>query len=130
MLANLQKIFARQREGTYQETTDLISHVQSAGTLAYKQKYGFRFRKQKRMHGQGRLCDSTAVSVTEDDAQSGCHHVSVYRTTGFIISPYSRLQKTVRNNYNETYYRTNFRYTTYEDYGSRSSIRQVDYMRS
>jgi hypothetical protein len=82
------------------------------------------------MHGQGRLWDSTAVFVTEDDSQSGCHHVSVSRPTGFIISPYSRLQKTVHNNYNETYYRTNFRYTIYEYYRSRSSIRQVDYMRS
>jgi YVTN family beta-propeller protein len=51
---------------------------------------------------KSRFWDSTAVFVTEDDSQSGWDHVSAYRTTGFIISPYSRLQKTVHTNYNQT----------------------------
>ncbi|MEO6645766.1 MAG: bifunctional YncE family protein/alkaline phosphatase family protein [Chitinophagaceae bacterium] len=49
-----------------------------------------------------RFWDSTAVFVTEDDSQSGWDHVSGYRTTGFILSPYSRLKKTVHTNYNQT----------------------------
>jgi DNA-binding beta-propeller fold protein YncE len=49
-----------------------------------------------------RFWDSTAVFVTEDDSQSGWDHVSGYRTTGFVLSPYSRLQKTVHTNYNQT----------------------------
>jgi YVTN family beta-propeller protein len=50
---------------------------------------------------KSRFWDSTVVFVTEDDSQSGWDHVSAYRTTGFVISPYSRLQKTVHKNYNQ-----------------------------
>lgn len=42
------------------------------------------------------------IFVTEDDSQAGWDHVSAYRTTGFVISPYSRLQRTVSTNYNQT----------------------------
>jgi len=51
---------------------------------------------------ESRFWDSTVVFVTEDDSQSGWDHVSAYRTTGFVISPYSVLQKTVHTNYNQT----------------------------
>ncbi|MDQ6844761.1 MAG: beta-propeller fold lactonase family protein [Bacteroidota bacterium] len=51
---------------------------------------------------KSRFWDSTVVFVTQDDSQSGWDHVSAYRTTGFIISPYSRLQKTIHTNYNQT----------------------------
>ncbi len=51
---------------------------------------------------KSRFWDSTVVFVTEDDSQGGWDHVSAYRTTGFVISPYSRLQKTVHTNYNQT----------------------------
>ncbi|MGI8636820.1 MAG: alkaline phosphatase family protein, partial [Segetibacter sp.] len=51
---------------------------------------------------KSRFWDSTAVFVTEDDSQSGWDHVSAYRTTGFVVSPYSRLGKTVHTNYNQT----------------------------
>lgn len=49
-----------------------------------------------------RFYDSTVVFVTEDDSQDGWDHVSAYRTTGFVISPYSVLKKTVHTNYNQT----------------------------
>ena len=49
-----------------------------------------------------RFWDSTVVFVTEDDSQSGWDHVSPYRTTGIVISPYSELQTTVHTNYNQT----------------------------
>lgn len=48
-----------------------------------------------------RFWDSTVVFVTEDDSQSGWDHVSAYRTTAFVISPYSRLQNRVHKNYNQ-----------------------------
>ncbi|MFI5132586.1 MAG: alkaline phosphatase family protein, partial [Chitinophagales bacterium] len=51
---------------------------------------------------KSRFWDSTAVFVTEDDSQSGWDHVSAYRTTGFVISPYSHLGKTIHTNYNQT----------------------------
>src|SRR5206468_8909253 len=51
---------------------------------------------------RSRFWDSTAIFVTEDDSQSGWDHVSAYRTVGFVISPYSHLQKTVHTNYNQT----------------------------
>ena len=51
---------------------------------------------------KSRFWKNTVVFVTEDDSQSGWDHVSAYRTMGFVISPYSRLQSTVRTNYNQT----------------------------
>jgi len=49
-----------------------------------------------------RFAASTVIFITEDDSQAGWDHVSAYRTTGYIVSPYSRLQKTVHTNYNQT----------------------------
>ena len=49
-----------------------------------------------------RFWDSTVVFVTEDDSQSGWDHVSPYRTTGIIISPYTIQNKLVHTNYNQT----------------------------
>ncbi|HEX5155181.1 MAG TPA: phosphoesterase [Parafilimonas sp.] len=51
---------------------------------------------------ESRFWDSTVIFVTEDDSQSGWDHVSAYRTTGFVISPYSYLRKTIHTNYNQT----------------------------
>jgi len=51
---------------------------------------------------KSRFWNSTVIFATEDDSQSGWDHVSGYRTTGFVVSPYSRLQKTVHTNYNQT----------------------------
>jgi YVTN family beta-propeller protein len=51
---------------------------------------------------ESRFWDSTVIFVTEDDSQNGWDHVSAYRTTGFVISPYSYLHKTVHTNYNQT----------------------------
>lgn len=49
-----------------------------------------------------RFAASTVIFITEDDSQAGWDHISAYRTTGYIVSPYSRLQKTVHTNYNQT----------------------------
>jgi len=51
---------------------------------------------------KSRFWESTVIFVTEDDSQAGWDHVSAYRTTGFVISPYSRLEKTIHTNYNQT----------------------------
>jgi len=51
---------------------------------------------------KSRFWKNTVIFVTEDDSQAGWDHVSAYRTTGFIVSPYNRLQKTVSTNYNQT----------------------------
>ena len=51
---------------------------------------------------KSRFWKNTVIFVTEDDSQSGWDHVSAYRTTGFVVSPYSRLQKTISTNYNQT----------------------------
>jgi hypothetical protein len=42
------------------------------------------------------------VFITEDDTQSGWDHISAYRTTGLVISPYSVLNKTIHTKYNQT----------------------------
>jgi hypothetical protein len=49
-----------------------------------------------------RFWGNTAIFVTEDDSQNGTDHVSAYRTTGFVLSPYSRLRRTVHTDYNQT----------------------------
>jgi len=51
---------------------------------------------------KSRYWKNTVVFVTEDDSQSGWDHLSAYRTTGFVISPYSKIKKTVSTNYNQT----------------------------
>jgi len=51
---------------------------------------------------KSRFWKNTVILVTEDDSQAGWDHVSAYRTVGFVISPYSRLKKTVHTNYNQT----------------------------
>jgi hypothetical protein len=49
-----------------------------------------------------RFWDSTVIFMTEDDSQSGWDHISPYRTTGLVISPYSVLGRPVHTNYNQT----------------------------
>ena len=51
---------------------------------------------------KSRFWKNTVIFVTEDDSQAGWDHVSAYRTTGFVVSPYSHLQQTVSTNYNQT----------------------------
>jgi YVTN family beta-propeller protein len=49
-----------------------------------------------------RFRDSTVIFVTEDDSQSGWDHISPYRTTGLVISPYSVMGQVLHTNYNQT----------------------------
>jgi len=50
-----------------------------------------------------RFWDSTVVFITEDDSQSGWDHISPYRTTGLVISPYSVMGgRPIHTNYNQT----------------------------
>jgi len=49
-----------------------------------------------------RFYKNTVIFVMEDDSQAGWDHISAYRTTGFVVSPYSRLRRTVTTNYNQT----------------------------
>ena len=50
---------------------------------------------------KSRFWKNTAIFITEDDSQDGWDHVSAYRTVGAVVSPYSRLNKTVKTNYNQ-----------------------------
>ncbi len=50
---------------------------------------------------KSRFWENTVIFVTEDDSQAGWDHVSAYRTVGLVISPYSRLTRTVHTNYNQ-----------------------------
>ena len=51
---------------------------------------------------KSRFWKNTVVFATEDDSQAGWDHVSSYRTVGMVMSPYSKLKKTVRTNFNQT----------------------------
>ena len=51
---------------------------------------------------KSKFWNNTVIFITEDDSQAGWDHVSAYRTTGFVVSPYSRLQQTIHTNYNQT----------------------------
>ena len=50
---------------------------------------------------KSRFWESTVIFVVEDDSQSGWDHVSAYRTVAQVISPYSRLGKTVHTYYTQ-----------------------------
>lgn len=45
---------------------------------------------------------NTCIFAIEDDPQSGWDHVSGYRTTAYVISPYTKRNTVIRNNYNQT----------------------------
>jgi hypothetical protein len=49
-----------------------------------------------------RFWPQTCVLAIEDDPQSGWDHVSGYRTTAYVISPYTRRQAVVSTQYNQT----------------------------
>jgi len=48
---------------------------------------------------KSRFWENTVIFVVEDDSQNGWDHVSAYRTVGLVISPYSRLNKTISTYY-------------------------------
>jgi hypothetical protein len=50
---------------------------------------------------KSRFWKNTVIFITEDDSQDGWDHVSAYRTVGMVVSPYSKLKKTVHTNYNQ-----------------------------
>jgi YVTN family beta-propeller protein len=45
---------------------------------------------------------NTCIFACEDDPQSGWDHVSGYRTTAYIISPYTKRHAVIHVNYNQT----------------------------
>ena len=45
---------------------------------------------------------NTCIFAIEDDPQDGWDHVSGYRTTAYVISPYTRRQAVVSTQYNQT----------------------------
>jgi YVTN family beta-propeller protein len=45
---------------------------------------------------------NTCIFAIEDDPQAGWDHVSGYRTTAYIVSPYTRRKAVVSVNYNQT----------------------------
>ncbi len=50
---------------------------------------------------KSRFWKNTVIFVVEDDSQSGWDHVSAYRTVALVISPYSRLKKTIHTYYTQ-----------------------------
>jgi YVTN family beta-propeller protein len=50
---------------------------------------------------KSRFWENTVIFVVEDDSQGGWDHVSAYRTVALVISPYSRLKKTVSTFYTQ-----------------------------
>jgi hypothetical protein len=49
-----------------------------------------------------RFWKETCIFVIEDDPQDGWDHVSAYRTTAFVASPYTRRGAVVSTQYNQT----------------------------
>lgn len=50
---------------------------------------------------KSRYWENTVIFVVEDDSQAGWDHVSAYRTVSLVISPYSRLKKTIHTYYTQ-----------------------------
>ena len=44
----------------------------------------------------------TCIFAIEDDPQAGWDHVSGYRTTAYVVSPYTKRKKVISVNYNQT----------------------------
>ena len=52
--------------------------------------------------GKSHFWKDTCIFAIEDDPQGGWDHVSGYRTTSYVISPYTRRGKVVSTQYNQT----------------------------
>ena len=50
---------------------------------------------------KSRFWENTVIFVVEDDSQGGWDHVSAYRTVALVISPYSKIKKTVSTYYTQ-----------------------------
>jgi hypothetical protein len=50
---------------------------------------------------KSRFWENTVIFVVEDDSQDGWDHVSAFRTVGLVISPYSKLNKTIHTFYTQ-----------------------------
>jgi YVTN family beta-propeller protein len=51
---------------------------------------------------QSKFWEKTCVFAIEDDPQAGWDHVSGYRTTAYIVSPYTKRGVTISTQYNQT----------------------------
>jgi hypothetical protein len=51
---------------------------------------------------QSQFWKDTCIFAIEDDPQSGWDHVNGYRTTAYVVSPYTPRHKVVHDNYNQT----------------------------
>ncbi|PYK97981.1 MAG: phosphoesterase [Verrucomicrobia bacterium] len=51
---------------------------------------------------RSRFWRQTCIFAVEDDPQGGWDHVSGYRTTAYVISPYTRRRQVVSTQYNQT----------------------------
>jgi YVTN family beta-propeller protein len=51
---------------------------------------------------KSRFWKETCIFAIEDDPQDGWDHVSGYRTTGYVISPYTKRRQVVSTQYNQT----------------------------
>jgi hypothetical protein len=51
---------------------------------------------------RSRFWRETCIFAIEDDPQNGWDHVSAYRTTAYVISPYTRRHAVVSTLYNQT----------------------------
>ncbi len=51
---------------------------------------------------QSRFWKETCIFAIEDDPQDGWDHVSGYRTTAYVISPYTRRGEVISTQYNQT----------------------------
>lgn len=51
---------------------------------------------------KSRFWKETCIFAIEDDPQAGWDHVSGYRTTGYVISPYTKRGKVISTQYNQT----------------------------
>src|SRR5439155_1713546 len=50
----------------------------------------------------GRFWKDTCIFAIEDDTQAGWDHVSGYRTTAYVVSPWTKRRKVVSTQYNQT----------------------------
>ncbi len=51
---------------------------------------------------RSRFWKETCILTIEDDPQAGWDHVSGYRTTAYVVSPYTKRRAVVHTNYNQT----------------------------